>query len=154
MYVPLNVVSDDTGGGKVAFLAHMLYWPGAANTWSTPQLARIVWAIQALTDQCDDSEFPKNLEEYQDSNKEYEDATQDEYSAAYRAHCARHRTADELRVVQTYDEDWYLTGLSVREDHGMWVAAAYENPDRLPTHPTRSRSRTCGSSRWASTPPS
>ena len=30
--------------------------------------------------------------------------------------------------MQTYDEDWYLTGLSVREDHGMWVAAAYENP--------------------------
>ena len=109
MYVPLNVMSDDTGGGKVAFLAHMLYWPGAANTWSTPQLARIVWAIQAVTDRCDDSGFPKTLEEYQDSNADYQEATQDEYSAAYRAHCARHRTADELRVVQTYDEDWYLT---------------------------------------------
>ena len=24
MYVPLNVVADDTGGGKAAFLAHML----------------------------------------------------------------------------------------------------------------------------------
>ena len=65
MYVPLNVVSDDTGGGKMAFLAHMLYWPGAANTWSTPQLARIVWAVQALTDRCDDSGFPDTLEEYQ-----------------------------------------------------------------------------------------
>ena len=31
--------------------------------------------------------------------------------------------------MQTYDEDWYLSGLSVREDHGMWVAAAYENPE-------------------------
>jgi hypothetical protein len=28
LYVPLNVTADDTGGGKAAFQARVLYWPG------------------------------------------------------------------------------------------------------------------------------
>jgi len=128
MYVPLNVVYDDTGGSKTAFQAHMLYWPGAGNPWTTPQQVHVVWTVQALGDQCDPAGFPATLEEYQQSDPKYKDATEDEYNAAYRAHCVSHRTPDEVQIVQTYDDNCYVTGVSVREDHGMWVAAAYENP--------------------------
>jgi hypothetical protein len=84
--------------------------------------------VQALGDQCDPADFPATLEEYQQSDPKGKDAGEDEYNAAYRAHCVSHRTPDEVQIVQTYDDNWYVTGVSVREDHGMWVAAAYENP--------------------------
>lgn len=114
-YVPLNLVPDDTGGGRVAFSARMLYWPGTStnNTWAQPQQFRVVWAVQMLTDECDPTEAPAD-----------QDMTDWCAQAAY-------RTADQLQIVQTYDESWYVTGLAVREDHGLDVAIAYENTGKL-----------------------
>ena len=126
MYVPLNLMGDDTGGGNPAFLAHILYWPGTGNPWSGIEQARFIWVIQALMDNCDSKDFPPTLADYQKTHK---DADEDDYNAAYRAWCSTHRTADEMQVAHVYDESWYLTGLSVREDHGVQVSAAYENPE-------------------------
>ena len=135
MYVPLNLVTDDTGGGRTAFAAHMLYYPAA--TAIPVQYVKLVWAVQAITDQCDTSapDFPKDLGQYQQIRGN-EDAKQSDYDAYYRTYCEdlAHRTADTPRVVQTYDDNWYLTGMSVREDHGLYVAAAYENPDAHPIY--------------------
>jgi hypothetical protein len=33
-----------------------------------------------------------------------------------------------LQIVHTYDESWVLTGLDVREDHGVEMAIAFEDP--------------------------
>lgn len=41
-YVPLNVQADDTGGGKAAFSARMIYWPGADAIWEQAQYVRVV----------------------------------------------------------------------------------------------------------------
>lgn len=105
-YVPLSVVSDDIGGGRVAYSARMLYWPSQTNAagtvdWGSAQEYRIIWMVQMITDEC-------------------VDPTADEDT------CARQ---DKLDVIHIYrDESWTLTGLEVREDHGIDVALLYENP--------------------------
>ena len=37
--------------------------------------------------------------------------------------------SDDIQIVHTYYDDWYLTGLSAREDHGIKVGVMYEDPD-------------------------
>ena len=111
VYTPLNVVPDETGGGRTAFSARVFFQPQAANLGDVAQQVRVVWMVQALTDWCkpvpaDASEpvartwcqFPHNWE------------------------------FDHPQIVHSYYEDWYLTGLSVREDHGLNVAVAWEDP--------------------------
>ena len=126
-YVPLNVVTDDTGGGKSAFQSHMLYWVGGNSAWVEPQQMRIIWLVQMLTDACADG--APTWDEYVE---DHPDATQEEFDAAFNAYCAANRTVDEIVPVQIYDESWHLAGLTVREDHGLDVAVSYVNPD-LPT---------------------
>jgi hypothetical protein len=128
-YVPLNVATDDTGGGRSAFLARMIYWPGTTNRWVEPQTMKVVWLVQMLTDAC--APGAKSWEEYKAEHKD-EDPTQQDYDAYFDDWCATHRTADEVTPVQVYDEDWYLTGLVVREDHGLDIAVAYVNPTLSP----------------------
>ena len=123
-YLPLTVVSDESGGGKTAFQAHMLYWPDANNAWVEPQQARVVWAVNMLTDECEASTFP-SWEKYKAANSK---ATEKEYGDELDKHCETHRTPDQVQVIQTYPDSWYLTGLTVREDHGLDVAVAYPNP--------------------------
>jgi len=36
--------------------------------------------------------------------------------------------ADATQIVHVYEDEWLLTGLTVREDHGVEVALAYEDP--------------------------
>ena len=119
-YVPLNVLTDDTGGGRTAFSARMAYYIGDTSPWGMAQSMRIVWAVQAITDWCDDSEFELTEE---DREKDPEG-----YDEEYDKHCESHRTMDELQVIQTYDESFTVTGLAVREDHGMDLSIAYPNP--------------------------
>ena len=110
VYVPLNAVPDDTGGGRVAFQARMLYWPGANSVWQMAQTMRVVWLVQMLSDDC----IPPAEEDT------------DVDAVAWCADVT-HRTAETVRVVQVYPESWYVTGLSVREDHGLDAAIIYEN---------------------------
>jgi type II secretory pathway pseudopilin PulG len=118
-YVPLSVVPDETGGGKAAFGARMIYWPAAGADWQQAQKVRLAWLVQVLTDTCDDTGFTPSEEAEEDDAK---------YGEELAAWCASHRTTDEVQIVHTYDEQWYLTGFSVREDRGADVAVTWEAP--------------------------
>jgi len=130
--VPLNVATDDTGGGKSAFESHMVYWVDDRSAWIESQQMRIIWLVQMLTDSC--SPDVKDYETYYDQYMAgHPDAEEPEVSEAYNRYfakyCAAHRTAEQVLPVQMYGESWTLTGLTVREDHGLDVAVAYVNPD-------------------------
>ena len=128
-YVPLSPVSDDTGGGRTAFSARMLYWTGGDSSWIEAQKLHVTWALQSLTDSCEMGDFPPTLEEYQETHP---DATQEEYDEALNEHCLEpeNRSTDDLQVVQTYDEPFHITGLAVTEQHGLDVAVIYPNPEK------------------------
>ncbi|MFQ5594170.1 MAG: LamG-like jellyroll fold domain-containing protein, partial [Anaerolineae bacterium] len=86
-YIPLNLVKDETGGGKAAFAGRMIYWPNDPTQWGSAHEVRVVWLVQMLDD------------------------------------------AGNTNVVHSYPEEWTLTGLSVREDRGMDIAVAFEDPN-------------------------
>src|SRR5690606_30612549 len=50
-YVPLQLVTDDRTGARVAFSGRMLYRPGAAG-WGGAHRVRLTWLVQMLVDQC------------------------------------------------------------------------------------------------------
>ncbi|HSH81798.1 MAG TPA: hypothetical protein VLA19_25005, partial [Herpetosiphonaceae bacterium] len=99
-YVPLTMVADDQTGARVAFNGRMLYRPGAS--WGTPDQVRLVWLVQALVDKC----------------KQFTDGLCTEWE----------EPLNQPQVLQTYYDEWTLTGLSVREDNGVKMATIYENP--------------------------
>jgi len=109
-YAPLNLIEDETGGNRVAFGGRMFYWPtnegeSGSTDWGNTQEVRVVWLVQMLADYVCTAQ--------QDEDGE---CTEGEW------------VTDSPQIVRGYDEDWYLTGLSVREDHGLEIAIAYEDP--------------------------
>lgn len=114
VYVPLQPVTDAAGGGRVALAGRMFYRPSDPTRWSDNQ-ARVVWLAQMLTDQCSAVGFtPSN-----------EDRRVEELATW----CSKpeHRV-EETQVIQAYPDTWTLTGLSAREDHGLQVAVAVQDP--------------------------
>ncbi|MBN1873374.1 MAG: Ig-like domain-containing protein [Anaerolineae bacterium] len=105
VYVPLNIISDTDDEGnvrsRVAFYGKMFYRPDAA--WGDAQQVRLVWLVQALVDRC--------------AEDGYEDGM-----------CKTYEAYNELQVIHTYYDAWTLTGLQVREDHGVDMAFIYEDP--------------------------
>ncbi|RLC77612.1 MAG: hypothetical protein DRI81_08290, partial [Chloroflexi bacterium] len=99
VYVPLQLVVDSVGDEHVAFSGRMRYLP--AETWGNAHQVRMVWLVNALVDVC----------------QTYEDGRCTEYEEMNRA-----------QVVHTYGDDWTLTGLNVREDHGVDYDIVYEDP--------------------------
>jgi uncharacterized repeat protein (TIGR01451 family) len=103
LYAPLQLLEDSTGDTPVAWSTTMLYRPEAAQeTLGNDQEMRVVWLAQALTDACDTTAIG---------------------TASYSEWCAdeSHWTTS-LNVIQSYYEDFYVTGVNVREDHGGTVA--------------------------------
>ncbi|HEX8683017.1 MAG TPA: LamG-like jellyroll fold domain-containing protein, partial [Ardenticatenaceae bacterium] len=103
LYAPLQLLEDSTGDTPVAWSTTMLYRPEAAQeTLGNDQKMRVVWLAQALTDACDTTGIG---------------------TASYSEWCAdeSHWTTS-LNVIQSYYEDFYVTGVNVREDHGGTVA--------------------------------
>ncbi len=99
-YAPLNLITDPDTDERVAFSARMLYEPAAR--WDAQQV-RMVWVVRVLTDGgCTAiSVIGSCLEE-----------------------------GDNIpQLVQTYDDSFQLTGLSVREDHGTQAAIIFEDPE-------------------------
>ena len=103
-YVPVQLVSDDTGDANVAFYARMYYQAGAS--WGDAQSVRLVWIVQMLNDIC---------------------------SAYDNGICSEYSDLNEIQVIQTYDDEWYLTGLHVVEEHSADIALIYEDPQLTPT---------------------
>ncbi len=109
LLVPLNIVADETGGGRAAFGARVPYLPRGASLGAA-QKVRVVWLVQMLTDYC--RPMPPGSEETQETWCKYKESW----------------VLDNTQLVHTYYDDWYITGLSVREDHGTDVAIAWEDP--------------------------
>ena len=102
IYAPLNLVEDQATGSKVAFQAQLIYQAGAS--W-TPQQMRLVWAVNVLQEQYSN---PDDLRA----------AKQNGTAAAN----------NSVTILHTYNEDFQLTGLNVREDRGVKMAVVYEDP--------------------------
>jgi Bacterial TSP3 repeat len=106
-YAPLAMVADETGGGRVAFNAQMLYQMGNAG-WNDPHRIRAVWLIQALGDMCRPAPAGTDVEVWCSN--------------------AANWTVNEPRVVHVYYDSWLLTGVDVREEHGARAAVIFEDP--------------------------
>ncbi len=98
-YVPLQLVTDSTGEKNVAFSGAMYY--EGAGSWGNAHKVRLVWLVQALVDVCDT--YENNV-------------------------CSSYKTLNDLQIVQTYSDNWTLTGLEVSEDHFANMAMIYEDP--------------------------
>ncbi len=124
-YVPMNIVTDPTGGANVAFQARMYYQTDSEKdmVWSSAQQVRVMWLVQMLTDECDPTDFEPSA-----AAQEPAEGYEAQYAKERTEWCSEHRTGDVSRIVQTYDESWYLTGLMVRQDLGMDVAIIWEDP--------------------------
>ncbi|HBY97300.1 MAG TPA: hypothetical protein DEP84_25735, partial [Chloroflexi bacterium] len=104
-YVPLSLVIDEQTGQRVAFTARMRYQP--TGSWPSPHEVRLAWVVQMLQDlPCD----PKDP---------------DAVAQGCQADSYIHNVP---QVVQSYYDEWTLTGLNVREDHGAAMAIVYEDP--------------------------
>ncbi len=120
-YVPLNLVYDRTSEGPVAFSARMFYRP-SGDDFGSRHRVRLAWLIQTISDYCtpvDASFEPEESEE-----------------ARYDHWC--NDTAhweSRLSFVHTYYDDWYITGLEVREDHGVEAGIVFEDADYTTSSP-------------------
>lgn len=115
-YVPMNVMPDESGAGQAAFSARMLYQPTSTNLGDNAQNVRLVWIVQMLTDWC----------------KPMPDSA-DESSADVWCNYGASWNLDGIQIVQSYPDEWQLTGLKVREDHGVKMAVAWEDPADKPS---------------------
>ncbi|MCB0086349.1 MAG: hypothetical protein KDE54_00420 [Caldilineaceae bacterium] len=102
-YVPLQLVSDSTGDNAVAFYGRMFYQ--AANGWGAAHDVRFVWMVQVLNDVC----------------ARYEDNI-----------CAEYGAYNQPQLIQTYSDEWRLSGLHVTEEHQANIALIYEVPTITP----------------------
>jgi len=101
LYVPVNLDTDPDTGARVAFSARMPYLAGSSG-WGTAHDVRLVWMVQMLLDTC--AESKNNV-------------------------CVRYEKYNDPSIVQVYkDETWYLTGMSIREEHGIEATMLYEDP--------------------------
>ncbi|MEZ4869224.1 MAG: RICIN domain-containing protein [Caldilineaceae bacterium] len=105
VYVPLTIITDEQTGQRVAFTGRMYYSP--TGSWSAPHEVRLVWAVQTLNDlPCD----PKA-------------------SNAAATGCAADGYIHNVgKVVQSYYDNFILTGMNVSEQRGTKTALIYEDP--------------------------
>lgn len=104
-YLPLNIVTDEKSGQRVAFSGRMRYLP--TGSWATPHQVRLVWVVQVLVDvRCDPTAA----------------------DAAQQGCAGDGYIRNVPQMVQTYYDSWTLTGLNVKEDNGAGIAIAYEDP--------------------------
>ncbi|MDX1413779.1 MAG: LamG-like jellyroll fold domain-containing protein [Candidatus Promineifilaceae bacterium] len=98
-YVPAQLVTESRGNKNVAFYGSMFYRAG--DTWGNAQSVRLVWLVQALVDQC--AEYTNNI-------------------------CTSYDVLNQEEIIQSYDEEWYLAGMHVTEEHGTTMDIIYEDP--------------------------
>ena len=98
-YVPLQMIVDQQGDERVAFSGKMRYLP--AEQWGRAHQVRLVWAVHMLVDVC----------------AEYKDGR-----------CVEYEEMNQTQIVHVYDDNWTLTGLDVREEHGTDLDVIYEDP--------------------------
>ncbi|MBV7333696.1 hypothetical protein KFU94_36775 [Chloroflexi bacterium TSY] len=97
LYVPVVQVLDPVGGAPVAFSARMLYQSSSAQ-WSTAHTIRLLWLVNMQNDTCSATTATPNPD-CSDANK---------------------WSSSEM-IVQTYYDDFDVTGLSVQEGNDAEV---------------------------------
>ncbi len=121
VYVPLNLVRDPIGDRPVAFSARMFYRPTDASLGQAQDI-RLIWLIQGKQDTC--TPVPDDFRPSLSNTERYDLWCQD----------AANWVTQE-GVIHSYYDDWYLTGLDVREDHGVQAAILYEDPTYAERNP-------------------
>ncbi|MCB0184983.1 MAG: hypothetical protein KDE31_11990, partial [Caldilineaceae bacterium] len=103
-YLPLGVVEDRNGGSPVALTGIMHYkMPAAASGWGGDHQVRLLWLVNGLSDSCD---APEELST--------EEAT---------AYCEDDANwISQKTLLQSYYDDFSVTGLQVEESHGSSAA--------------------------------
>ncbi|RLC66621.1 MAG: hypothetical protein DRI48_04270, partial [Chloroflexi bacterium] len=123
-YVPVNLVYDKVSQTPVAFSARMLYRPTSGD-FGADHRVRLAWLIQTISDYCtlvDPAFQPEESEE-----DRYDNWCND-----------TNNWTSRLSFAHTYYDDWYITGLDVREDHGVEAGIDFEDPGfttALPDYP-------------------
>ncbi|MCP4539215.1 MAG: hypothetical protein GY832_18925, partial [Chloroflexi bacterium] len=112
--VPLTLVRDKVGDSPVAMAGRMVYRPTDVN-FGPSQQVRMVWAVYGLQDFCKPITDTFRV-----------DLPQAERYDLWCQDTANWGTAQG--VMHSYYDDWYLTGLTIQEDHGLKVGVVYENP--------------------------
>ena len=131
VYVPLNLVRDQTGDSPVAFAARMLYRPIGATLGQSQQI-RVAWLLQGMRDTCDTSDMPAQFPHPTQPGTTVKKTD----SNAYDLWCQdTDNWVTTEGVIHRYYDDWYLTGLSVREDGGLKVGVIFENPNYAGRNP-------------------
>ncbi len=102
-YVPIQMVTDPDSGEQVAFYAKIPYMP--SEEWGEAHQIRLIWAVQALIDVCLAYDETGNCSVY-DQNR-----------------------LNEPSVLQSYPDDWKLTGLTIQENIESKTATIYEDPN-------------------------
>lgn len=118
VYVPLQLMTENEGGDRVAFYGKMFYEPD--QSWDSQEV-RLVWMVQALVDVCSDlsetDPAPADWPEGQTWEGSYVDDQ-----------CVYYAQKDVVRVIQSYYDNWHLTGLKVQENHDYRVGVIWEDP--------------------------
>ncbi len=133
-YVPLELVTDSQGDAHTGFYGRMVYRSG--DSWPAAHEVRLVWLVEMLNDICGYPEEPPT--DYPPSAVWPPDPDQPpsgwsgdwpgQYSLVRDGLCQFYESKNELQVVQSYDDEWFLTGLMVTEDHNADIALIYEDP--------------------------
>ncbi|MCP4543221.1 MAG: LamG domain-containing protein, partial [Chloroflexi bacterium] len=107
-YLPLTQLEDDVGDTVVAFSAQMYYRP-QDDDWVSDHEVRLVWLVEGLIDSCDTSS--------------------DSYTGDYDTWCADYDNnwTSSFSIIQSYYDDFYLTGLNVREDYSFDLAVVAQD---------------------------
>ena len=124
VYIPLSLTSDQVGDSPVAFRGQMLYRP-TSDDFGLVHKARLAWTLQMLQDTCNTAAMPESFP-HPEKPGETVQRIDDKAVALWCLDSAH--WVEQMGVIHTYYEDWYLTGMSVREDHGMEVAVIHEDP--------------------------
>ena len=104
IYVPLSLVNDSDTGERVAFAGQLPLLTD--ESWGTDYQLRVVWTVQMLIDSCD---------------QRYE-------SGENAGQCEIYGARNVPVPIHTYDEQFYVTGLNIREDIATKSAIIYEDP--------------------------
>ena len=104
VYIPLSIISSEQTGQRVAFSGRMKYLP--SGSWPSPHDIRLAWVVQAMVDLPCDMDNPQ----------------------AVAAGCVGGYIHNTPQVIQSYYDDWTLTGFNVSEQSGAKTALIYEDP--------------------------
>ncbi|MBN1148930.1 MAG: Ig-like domain repeat protein [Anaerolineales bacterium] len=113
VYAPLSLVTPYDGSVPVAFQVELPFTNVDGGFSDSVQNISAIWLLNMLTDECK----PRPDDWDDESMGDWCDASElDRWNV------------DDARVVHTYNEEFTITGLSVRQEYGIDMAVVFEDP--------------------------